>query len=132
MGNVLRPAGYNCIIHEEYFAGRYDVIFDPEIIQVCGNNHWFLITSDKDLPVRWIEEIRAAQIGIFLLSNQNDGSEVWANRIMACEADVIREAETRDLPFVARISVEGKMYMLKQIDAETFRWVKVYHRPQGV
>jgi hypothetical protein len=125
---VLRPVGYNCVTHEEYFAGRNNVVEDPEIIAACGQHGWFLITSDKDLPIRWIEEIRAAQIGIFLLSNQNDGSGVWSNRIIACEADVIHEAQNRERPFVARISVAGRLYLLDQIDAVTFRWARVYQR----
>jgi len=65
MAEVLRPAGYNCVTHEEHFAGRFAAVADTEIIAECGQHAWFLITSDKDLPVRWIEEIRAAQIGNF-------------------------------------------------------------------
>jgi hypothetical protein len=132
MAAVLRPAGYMCVTHEEHFVGRHAAVLDPEIIQACAEHGWFLITSDKDLPVRWIEEIRAAQIGIFLLSNQNDGSEIWANRIIACEADVIDEALNRERSFVARISVAGKMYLLDQMDALTIEWKRIYHHPQGV
>jgi hypothetical protein len=128
MAEVLRPAGWTCITHEEHFAGRYGVIEDPEIIQTCGIPHWFLITSDKDLPVRWIAEIRAAIIGIFLLSNQNDGSDLWAKRLISCELDIIDEATHRECPFVARVSTSGKLYLLNQIDAETFQWRRIYHR----
>jgi len=125
---VLQPAGWDCLTHEVHFAGQYGIIPDPEIIAACAATGRFLITSDKDLPVRWIAEIRAADIGIFLLSNQNDGSDVWGVRLLNCEAQIIDEAVNRQRPFVARINEAGNLYLLDQIDLTTFRWKRVFHR----
>ncbi len=103
---------------------------DPEIIELCGRQDWRLITSDKNMPTTWIREIKTAQIGIFLLSNQNDGSDVWGRRIIACDDQITHEAINRERPFVARISDGGKLYMLSTLDQEAPtekpRWRSVY------
>ena len=64
---MLRKTGhFTCheqVVHDDDFRGRQDVL-DPEVIRVCGEHGWFLLTGDSDLTRLWSRELIGANIGV--------------------------------------------------------------------
>ncbi|MBB6145602.1 hypothetical protein HNQ77_003563 [Silvibacterium bohemicum] len=108
---MLREAGFALIIHDEHFGRRQDVL-DPEVIRACGENGWFLMTADSDLPRRWAKEMSIAQIGVFCQTNNHQGPKLWAPRICSLKAEIMLLASTEARPFTAYITAEIKPQLL--------------------
>ena len=107
----LRKAGFRLVVHDEHFSRRQDVL-DPEVIRVCGENSWLLLTSDNDLTRRWASEIAAARIGVFCQTNNHQGPSLWAPRICFLKQDIIELAVRQLRPFIAFITAEIKPQLL--------------------
>jgi hypothetical protein len=103
----MRKAGYCIVTHDEHFDLRQDVL-DPEVIEECGRNGWLLITADRDMPRRWADDIRKAQIGVFCQTNNHQGPRIWIPRIVSCKDKLLRAVKNWDKPFIGFISAEKK------------------------
>jgi hypothetical protein len=108
---ALRNAGFRVVVHDDHFGGRQDVL-DPEVIQVCGINGWFLLTGDGDLIRRWSRELAQAKIGVFCQTNNRHGAALWVPRICGLQASILKLAREEPPPFVAYITAESKSQLL--------------------
>lgn len=103
----LRAVGFRLAIHDDHFHKRQDVK-DPEVIAACGENRWFMLTGDSDLPRCWRKEVDAAAIGVFCQTNNREGPQLWVPRIILLRAKILRLANKERLPFVAYITADAK------------------------
>ena len=108
MSRILASAGFRVELHHVWFYGRQDVT-DEEIIAECGKRSCFLLTADGDLASRYEAEIRQANIGVFVLSNNNEGPSLWGPRIVAARNAFVRTTSHRPRPFVARFGKGGEL-----------------------
>lgn len=119
MPTALRAAGFSVIVHDDYFQKRQDVL-DPEVIRVCGEKRWFLLTGDSDLTRRCFREIIEASIGVFCQTNNHHGPALWCPRICGLKADIFKLARTQRTPFIAFITAEAKSQLLLKVDWPPF------------
>ena len=110
MLNMLSEAGFRLETHHNVYYGRQNVT-DPEIIDECGKRPgpWFILTGDGKFPMRWEIEIRRAQIGAFVLSNNHEKPEIWGQRVVSLKSRMILAAQRRPRPFIGHISVGAQL-----------------------
>ena len=122
---ILRSAGFDLITHQEHFGKDAQTISDPGVIAECRKIRRVLLTADGHLPFTYAAEIRRAKIAVILLSNNHEGPDVWAPRIVAARLDIEREVQSRAKPFAANVNKEGRvsyvmMYYRKKIKKKNF------------
>lgn len=115
MPRALRLAGFSLVVHDDHFNRRQDVL-DPEVIRICGEKQWFLLTGDSDLTRRWSNEIIDAKIGVFCQTNNHHGPALWTPRICRLKADIINLAQKHTLPFIAFVTAHTKSQLLLKAD----------------
>lgn len=108
MAAILSAAGFTLQTHHVVYYGRQDVT-DPEIIDECGKRSWFIITADGKFHIRWEIEIRQAQVGIFILSNNHEKPEIWGPRIVSLQSRMHYATQHRLCPFVGHISASSEL-----------------------
>jgi len=119
MPTALRAVGFALVVHDDHFNKRQDVL-DPEVIRVCGEQNWFLLTGDSDLTRRWSTEIIAANIGVFCQTNNHHGPALWCPRICGLKAEIISLAQKQAKPFIAFITADVKSQLLLKVDWPPF------------
>jgi predicted nuclease of predicted toxin-antitoxin system len=105
----LRPAGFDILTHQSYFGPGGQRISDPEVIRACAEEHRVLITADSDFGFMYAAEIKQAKLAIFVLSNNHDGPEKWAKRIISAKEQIFQQIADRKRPFVAHINDVGSV-----------------------
>jgi hypothetical protein len=106
---MLRSEGFDLITHQEHFGKRAQGILDPAVISECKKIKRALLTADNHLPFTYAAEIRQSKIAVILLSNNHDGPDKWAPRIVSARLDIEREIHLRAKPFTAHVSTEGRV-----------------------
>jgi hypothetical protein len=120
LGALLRSAGFDLITHQEHFGKDAQTISDPGVISECKKLRRALLTADGHLPFTYATEIRDAKIAVVLLSNNHDGPDLWAPRIISAKLDIERELHLRARPFTAHVSIEGRVsYVMRYYRKKT-------------
>src|SRR5215467_12036948 len=101
MAEKLRAAAFVVRTIYEEFQEAESRILDPVMIQHCGLMNRILLTGDQDLVRTWNKEIIQAEIAVFVTTDNNEGPNQWAPRIIAAKEDMLREVSRRKKPFTA-------------------------------
>jgi len=96
MAERLRKAEFIIRTIYEEFQEAEARIFDPVMIQHCGLMNRVLLTGDQDLIRTWNKEILQAQIAVFVTTENNEGPDAWAPRIIAAKDGILRELRRRE------------------------------------
>jgi len=110
---ILRAAGFNVISHLERYGSQRDTEPDPSIAIECGKQKNVLITADPDFETLYAKEVRESKIAVFYLTNNHEGAEIWGARVLAAHSDMQRELGRRRKPFVAHITTEGRVNLVR-------------------
>jgi predicted nuclease of predicted toxin-antitoxin system len=108
MCDILQAAEFAMETHRVLYYGRQNVT-DPEIINECGKRSLFILTADNKFPIRWEIEIRRAQVGVFVLSNNHERPEIWGPRVVSLKTKIIHAAQHRPRPFIGHISTGAEL-----------------------
>ena len=110
---ILRAAGFMLETHLERYGSMRDMEPDPHIALECGKQKSVLITADPDCEHTYGKEVLEARIAVFHLTNNHDGAEIWGSRILKAHSDMTRELGRRRKPFVAHITTEGRVSLVR-------------------
>jgi hypothetical protein len=110
---ILRAAGFEVVTHQERYGTQRGTEPDPDIAIECGKQRNVLITADPDFEHIYGAEVRDAKIAVFYLTNNHEGAEIWGARILAAHADMERELGRRRKPFVAHITAEARVSLVR-------------------
>jgi hypothetical protein len=110
---ILRAAGFQIVTHLERYGSQRDTEPDPKIATECGKRKNILLTADPDFEHTYGAEISEAKIAVFLLTNNHDGADIWGARILSAKADILQELWRRRKPFVAHVTTEGCVNLVK-------------------
>jgi hypothetical protein len=122
---MLRDAGFILrTTFEEYGEADY-LIADHVIIAGCGLLNRVLLTGDQDLPRSWNNEIIQAKIAVFVTTDNQEGPNQWAPRIIAARGDILRELARRQKPFTANIAKEGRISLVRQHDGTEWKAITI-------
>ena len=120
---MLRKTGhFTCheqVVHDDDFRGRQDVL-DPEVIRVCGEHGWFLLTGDSDLTRLWSRELIGANIGVLCQTNNHHGPQLWGPRICSLKSEIVHLAQHQLRPFIAFVTAEAKSQLFLKVDWPPF------------
>src|SRR5207248_1743193 len=97
----------------------------------CGRQKNVLITADPDFEHTYGTEVWQARIGVFYLTNNHDGAEIWGSRILSAHADMTRELGRRRKPFVAHITTEGRVSMVRLYYKKKIKTIHI-RKPKAV
>lgn len=122
---MLRSVGFLLVTMYEEFGEAESRIADPVMIQDCGLKNRVLLTGDQDLVYTWAKEIAESQIAVFVTTNNNEGPQQWAPRIIKARKDMLRELRRRKKPFTARISTDGRITQVKTYDGKDWKTIHV-------
>ena len=111
-------------LYDEY-GDSESRIADPVIIYDCGFKNRVLLTGDQDLAYTWAKEIIEAQIAVFITTDNNEGPKQWGPRIVLAKDEIIRELRRRTKPFVARISKDGCLTMVRVFDGSEWKTIHI-------
>jgi hypothetical protein len=112
----------------EEFQEAESKIADPVIIQHCGLMNRVLLTGDQDLIRTWNKEIIQAGIGVFVITNNNEGPSQWVPRIVAARKDILRELVKRQKPFTANVAKEGRISTVRIYDGTSWQTIAIRKR----
>jgi hypothetical protein len=122
---MLRDAGFILrTTYEEYGEADY-LIADHVIIASCGLLNRVLLTGDQDLPRSWNNEIIQAKIAVFVTTDNQEGPNQWAPRIIAARSDILRELARRQKPFTANIAKEGRISLVREHDGTEWKSITI-------
>jgi len=109
---------------DEYGEADYR-ISDPVIIAHCGLMNRVLLTGDQDLIRTWNQEIIQAKIAVFVTTDNREGPDQWAPRIVAAKDDIFRELRRREKPFTANIAKEGRISQVRVYDGREWQTITI-------
>jgi len=121
----LRLAGFQIVTLYDEFGDAEFKIADPVLIADCGFKGRVLLTGDQDLVFTWAKEIAEAKIAVFVTTNNNEGPNEWAPRIISARRDILRELRRRQRPFTARISAQGRVTQVRLYDGGRWKAVTI-------
>lgn len=122
---MLRDAGFILrTTYEEYGEADY-LIADHVIIASCGLLNRVLLTGDQDLLRSWNNEIIQAKIAVFVTTDNQEGPNQWAPRIIAARSDIMRELARRQKPFTASIAKEGRISLVREHDGTEWKSITI-------
>jgi hypothetical protein len=122
---MLRDAGFILrTTYEEYGEADY-LIADHVIIASCGLLNRVLLTGDQDLLRSWNNEIIQAKIAVFVTTDNQEGPNQWAPRIIAAKNDILRELARRQKPFTANIAKEGRISLVREHDGTEWKSITI-------
>jgi len=87
---MLRPHDFIIVTHYEEYGDEGHNLGDPAIIQDCGLKNRVLLTGDQDLIHTYAREIREARIAVFVTTDNQEGPDKWAPRIISAKRHVAR------------------------------------------
>jgi predicted nuclease of predicted toxin-antitoxin system len=109
--SALVAAGFQVKRFQDHFKDakgkRKQNVPDPEIIRLCSDNQWLLITLDRDMEFAHTEEIRRSDVAILAMTSNNQPIAVWISAIVKARAKIERDFKKRQRPYFSRISPEG-------------------------
>jgi hypothetical protein len=109
---------------DEYGEADYRIA-DPVIIAHCGLMNRVLLTGDQDLIRTWNQEIIQAKIAVFVTTDNREGPDQWAPRIVAAKEDMFRELRRREKPFTANIAKEGRISQVRVHDGTEWKTITI-------
>ena len=125
VAQMLRDAGFILrTTFEEYGDADYRIA-DPVIITSCGLLNRVLLTGDQDLLRTWNREIIQAKIAVFVTTDNREGPNQWAPRIIAAKGDIFRELSRREKPFTANIAKEGRISLVRVHDGTEWKAIAI-------
>jgi len=113
---ILRDAGINVAIHDEYFGqNAQDVDWLPEI----GEKGWVVLTKDARISKNTLERMAVANANIkmFILAAQNLNGEDMAAIFLKAIIVMQEFVRRHDAPFIAKIYKNGRVEMWKDCQA---------------
>jgi hypothetical protein len=120
----LRVNGYRQIeLFREHFArddgGKEQSVKDPRILRFCNRHKWLLVTTDSDLRLTHIEEIKKLPDLAILATAHNTvaGIEEWVDGLIKVRRFVEREFRKRLRPWFAQFSRQGRITTIYTITA---------------
>ena len=73
----------------------------------------------------WNQEIIQAQIAVFITTENNEGPDAWAARIIAAKDGILRELWRRPKPFTASISKDGHVALVRVYDGTQWKAIAI-------
>jgi hypothetical protein len=125
---MLRDAGFILRTTFEEYGEADHLIADPVIIASCGLLNRILLTGDQDLPRNWNNEIIQAKIAVFVTTDNREGPNQWAPRIIKAKKDILRELARRQKPFTANIAKEGRISQVRVHDGTEWKVLTIRKR----
>jgi hypothetical protein len=122
---MLRDAGFILRTTFEEYGEADHLIADHVIIASCGLLNRVLLTGDQDLVRTWNNEIIQAKIAVFVTTDNREGPNQWAPRIIAAKKDILRELARRQKPFTANIAKEGRISLVRVHDGTDWKAITV-------
>jgi len=122
---ILRSAGFLVVTLYDEYGESESRIADPVIIYDCGFKNRVLLTGDQDLAYTWAKEIIEARIAVFITTDNNDGPKQWGPRIVSAKDEMIRELSRRPKPFIARISKDGCLTMVRVLEGSAWKTIHI-------
>jgi len=122
---MLRGAGFVLRTTFEEYGDADFRIADPVIIASCGLLNRVLLTGDQDLVRTWNNEIIQAKIAVFVTTDNREGPDQWAPRIIAAKDDILRELARRQKPFTANIAKEGRISLVRVYDGTDWKPITI-------
>jgi hypothetical protein len=128
LAEKLRDGGFCIVTHYEEYGDHGHNLPDPAIVSDCGLKQRVLLTGDQDLVHTYALEIRKARIAVFVTTDNNEGPEYWAKRIIDARRDIWRELFRRKKPFTARISALGKITQVRVYERRHWKTITIGKR----
>jgi len=122
---MLRDAGFILRTTFEEYGEADHLIADPVIIASCGLLNRVLLTGDQDLLRTWNNEIIQAKIAVFVTTDNREGPNQWAPRIIKAKKDILRELDRRQKPFTASIAKEGRISLVREHDGTQWKTITI-------
>ncbi len=121
----LRDAGFVVRTLYDEFGEAESRIADPVVIQHCALMNRVLLTGDQDLIRTWNKEIIQGQIAVFITTDNREGPDQWAPRIITAKEDILLELSRRTKPFTANIAKEGRISTVRVHDGKEWRTIQI-------
>jgi len=125
---MLRPHDFIIVTHYEEYGDEGHNLGDPAIIQDCGLKNRVLLTGDQDLIHTYAREIREARIAVFVTTDNQEGPDKWAPRIISAKSDMLRELRRRKKPFTCTISKEGRVSQVRLYERGEWKTIIIGRR----
>ena len=122
---MLRDAGFILRTTFEEYGEADHLIADHVIIASCGLLNRVLLTGDQDLLRTWNNEIIQAKIAVFVTTDNREGPNQWAPRIIKAKKDILRELDRRQKPFTASIAKEGRISLVREHDGTQWKTITI-------
>lgn len=122
---MLRPSGFLIVTHFEEYGDAGHMLGDPVIIRDCGLKNRVLLTGDQDLIHTYAAEIKAAEIAVFVTSDNQEGPSKWGPRIIGAKDEIFRELLRRKKPFTAKISKEGRITQVRIYERRRWKLILI-------
>lgn len=74
------------------------------------------------------QKLRDAKIAVFYLTNNHDGAELWGARILSAHNEMLCELGRRRKPFVAHITTEGIVNLVRLYYKRKIKTINVTKR----
>lgn len=99
---------------------KLESVKDPQVIRLCNRNKWLLVTTDSELRVTHIEEIKKATDLAILATSHNSVQDIdiWVDALIRAKAAVEREFKNRQRPWYAQFNRQGKLTTIYTIGAD--------------
>jgi hypothetical protein len=125
VAQMLRDAGFILRTTFEEYGEADHLIADPVIISNCGLLNRVLLTGDQDLFRTCNQQIIQAKIAVFVTTDNREGPNQWAPRIIAAKGDILRELSRREKPFIANIAKEGRISLVREYDRTEWKAITI-------
>ena len=125
VAQMLRDAGFVLRTTFDEYGEADSRIADPVIIASCGLLNRVLLTGDQDLIRTWNKEIIQAEIAVFVTTDNREGPNQWAPRIIAAKDGILRELRRRKKPFTANISKDGHITQVRVYDGTKWKTISI-------
>ena len=120
----LREGGfYGVETFPEHFQredGRKEQsVKDPRILTFCNRKQWLLVTTDKDIILTHIEEVKKCPDLAILATAHNSQSDLdqWVEGLIKVRPRLEREFKKRKRPWFAQFNRQGVITTIREIEA---------------
>jgi predicted nuclease of predicted toxin-antitoxin system len=100
---------------------REESVKDPKIIQLCHRKNWLIVTTDSNMRITHVEEIKKHP-NVTILStahNTHCDMDVWVKALIIAKLDVERKVRKQGRPWYAQFNRQGQITTCRTIDVQT-------------
>jgi hypothetical protein len=106
LGPALEGIGYSIVCHQKHHNKRQG-IKDDEIIPDCAKNNWLLVTTDKNMVLRYRDLLKQHRQALVFTSNNHEKYDTWIRAFENAKVAIERHWKKTEPPWVGRLHPTG-------------------------